>query len=433
MLDRYSLPEMSRMFDPIAVWDYVLHVERVAIRAGAALGNIPKDDALLLLDLLPTIDAGVVDEISARELVTDHDVAAFVDVMASHVQHPCSRWFHYGLTSSDVTDTAMCLRLSQATVRIITKARKLHQTLCDLAGQHRDTVTAGRTHGQHAEIITFGVRVANWALMLDRAIDTLTTAQVEMAVGKLSGACGTYSNIDPRIEQMVCSELGLTPVVSTQVIARDRHANLLYACARTGNVLAHIFENLRIMATTEFGEVREGVRIGQKGSSAMPHKRNPIKSEQIVGLNRLLQGYLLTGLQDVPLLMERDISHSAPERIALADALTLTHYMLTTATRVIGALEVDTERMAANVELSRGLMFSQTALTAQIDKGMTRDEAYRIIQELAANAMFCGHSLRVVMEGDPRIMLEPAELDRIFDTTRLLQYTGPIVDSLRKG
>ncbi len=424
------LPAMGSLFTPEAIWGAVRRVELAAVAARASLGQISEADELVVMAGTPVVTRAIVREISARERVTDHDVAAFVDVMQKHIADPAARWFHFGLTSADVTDTALSLRLCAAADLIIGEASTLLAELCGMARNYRMVLTAGRTHGQHAEIITFGVRLANWAFMVERALRSLEAARSEMTVGKLSGACGTYTNIDPRVEAEVCRTLGLMPITATQVIPRDLHANLVSACVRLGNAIGQITFNLRIMASTEYGEVEEGRRPGQKGSSAMPHKHNPIRCEQLDGLARPLRGYLVSSLEDVELLFERDISHSGPERIVLPDALILTHYMAVTMTTVLRRLVVHEDVMAENVKRSLGLMFSATVLSELVADGTQRDDAYRRVQALAEAAVAQRRSLRYMLEEADDLALTPAQLDAMFDTGRFTAHVDEIISRL---
>ena len=314
MIRRYSLPEMAAVFTDTARFGRWLEIELLATEAHAALGLVPAADAQVCRDRAPVVDEAFVEAVSAREALTDHDVAAFVDVVQAAIGAPAGAWIHYGLTSSDVVDTAWCWMLRDAADLLVDAATALLTTLVDLARQHRDTVTIGRTHGVHAEPTTFGAKVALWALQVERDRERLRAARRAVSVCKLSGAVGTYSNIDPAVERWVGERLGLTPVPATQVIARDRHAEFLYACASVGATMELIAVELRHLQRTEVREAMEGFKSGQKGSSAMPHKRNPISAETISGLSRVLRGNLQAGMQDVALWHERDISHSSVER-----------------------------------------------------------------------------------------------------------------------
>ncbi len=430
MLERYTLPEMGQHFTDVAIWDACRDVELAAVRARVLLGLNSDEDVAAILQRTPVITPAVVDRIKERERTTDHDVAAFVDIMQEDIASPDSRWFHYGLTAADVTDTALGLRLTRASDLLIEVGEKLLATMCARAREFRYTPTAGQTHGQQAEIITFGVRLSNWAMMIERALSTLRLAREEIAVGTLSGPCGTYTNVDPEIEGAVCLALGLQPIMATQVIPRDLHANLTYACARLANSIAQFSFNTRIMATSQYGEVQEKTRPGQKGSTSMPHKRNPIKTEQFTGLAREFHGYLVTALQDVVLLFERDISHSAPERIFLADAMILAHYVTVKAEQVLADLIVKTDRMELNIEGGLELMYTQTVLNALMDGGMERDQAYRIIQMLSFKAIDENRPLRAILEEEQVGGLSPARLDDIFDQGQMLRYCDLIIDQL---
>ncbi|MHB8468097.1 MAG: adenylosuccinate lyase [Acidimicrobiales bacterium] len=430
MINRYSLPEMASLFTDearIATW---LEVELLATDAWAGLGVVPQQDADALKARAPVADAALVRAIAEREAVTDHDVAAFVDVVQERVGPPAGKWLHYGLTSSDVVDTAQCLTLTRAADVLLGALDALIATLKRRAGEFAMTPMVGRTHGIHAEPTTFGAKIALWCLQADRDRSRLRAARDAIAVGKLSGAVGTYSNVDPRIEADVCERLGLVAVPATQVVARDRHAQYLYVCATIGATLELIGTEIRHLQRTEVGEASEAFAAGQKGSSAMPHKRNPIKSEQLSGLARVLRGYLGAGLEDVALWHERDISHSSVERIVLADASILAHYMLVRACRLIDGLVVDPARMLENFDLSYGLVFSQPVLLALVASGMSRDEAYRVVQRDAMRAWDERRSFRSVLEEDPEVMLKPELLDEAFDLGRALRHAHRSVDAL---
>ena len=430
MIPRYSLPAMASLFTDearVATW---LEVEVLATEAWAALGVVPAEDAVAVRQRLPVAGAALVQEIADREAVTDHDVAAFVDVVQERIGPPAGKWVHYGLTSSDVVDTAQCLTLTRASDVLLGAVDDLIHVLVSRAREFATTPIVGRTHGVHAEPATFGAKLALWALQADRDRRRLRAARSAVAVGKLSGAVGTYSNIDPSIEARVCERLGLTPVPATQVVARDRHAEYLYACATIGATLELIGTEIRHLQRTEVGEAAEAFAAGQKGSSAMPHKRNPIKSEQLSGLARVLRGYLGAGLEDVALWHERDISHSSVERIVLADASILTHYMLVRARRLIEGLVVDTGRMLENFNLSYGLVFSQPVLLALVAGGLSRDDAYRIVQRDAMRAWAERHPFRSVLEEDPDVTLKPEALDEAFDLERALRHAHRTIDAL---
>jgi adenylosuccinate lyase len=422
---------MAAVFADTARFGRWLEIELLATDAHAALGVVPAADAEACRHRAPVVDDAFVAAVSAREAITDHDVAAFVDVVQAAIGSPAGAWIHYGLTSSDVVDTAWCWMLRDAADLLIDASTDLLRTLVDLARTHRDTVTIGRTHGVHAEPTTFGAKVALWALQVDRDRSRLQAARRAVSVCKLSGAVGTYSNIDPAIERFVGERLGLTPVPATQVIARDRHAEYLWACAAVGSTMELIAVELRHLQRTEVREVMEGFKVGQKGSSAMPHKRNPISAETISGLSRVLRGNLQAGLQDVALWHERDISHSSVERVVLPDSSLLAHYVLRRGQRLLAGLEVRTEQMRHNLDSSHGLVFSQGVLLALVQAGMERDQAYRIVQSNALRAWDEGRDFRSLLESDPMVAaLGASALDRAFSLERSLQHAQQAVDAL---
>jgi len=321
--------------------------------------------------------------------------------------------------------------LRDAADLLIEASSQLLATLVDMARTHRDTVMIGRTHGIHAEPTTFGAKVALWALQVDRDRQRLRAARAAVNVCKLSGAVGTYSNVDPSVERYVADRLGLTPVPATQVIARDRHAEYLWACAAVGSTLELIAVELRHLQRTEVREVMEGFKPGQKGSSAMPHKRNPISAETISGLSRVLRGNLQAGMQDIALWHERDISHSSVERVVLPDSSLLAHYVLRRGQRLLAGLQVDEERMRSNLWSSHGLVFSQAVLLALIQAGLSRDDAYRVVQSNAMRAWDEGTDFRSLLEDDPAVAgLDETTLDRAFDLDRSLRNVGAVFDAL---
>jgi len=430
VIPRYSLPEMAALFTDearLATW---LQVEVLATEAWARLGTVPEDDAKAVRERAPVVDAAFVAAVNEREQVTDHDVAAFVDVVQDAIGPPAAGWVHYGLTSSDVVDTALSVTLTKAADLLIEASGRLVASLTRRAAEFRDTPMAGRTHGMHAEPTTFGVKLAHWAMAADRDRARLRAARHAIAVGKLSGAVGTYSNIDPAVERDVCEALGLTPVPATQVIARDRHAELLWACASVGATIEQFATEIRHLQRTEVGEAAEPFRVGQKGSSAMPHKRNPITCERLAGLARVLRGNLGAGLENVALWHERDISHSSVERVILPDSSLLAYYLLTRMRTVVDGLTVNPDRMLENLDRSLGLLFSQPVLLALVACGRTRDEAYRIVQEDARTAYAERRPFREVLEADERVLLTAAQLDEAFSLERALRNTGPIFDAL---
>ena len=429
MIDRYSLPEIAEIFSDRSKFARYLEIELLATEAQAKLGVVPQADAQTCRAKAPLVDNTFVQQVAERELVTDHDVAAFVDVVQSTIGMPAGAWIHHGLTSTDVVDTAWCWMLKDGAELILGAMNELIAKLQELAQQHRDSVMIGRTHGIHAEPTTFGVKVALWALQVDRDRSRMRAAREAIAVCKLSGAVGTYSNISPDVEAHVAKSLGLVAVPATQVVARDRHAEFLWACASLGSTIEAIAVELRHLQRTEVSEVREGFKAGQKGSSAMPHKRNPISAETLTGLSRVLRSNLQTGLQNVALWHERDISHSSAERIVLPDSAMLAYYVTKRLTRVLANLEVDTQRMVDNLSSSFGVVFSQPVLLALVDSGLSRDDAYRIVQEDAALAWNQRQQLRNVLENDKRVTLSSKQLDDAFDLYRSLVHTSKTLDA----
>jgi len=364
--------------------------------------------------------------VNERERVTDHDVAAFVDVL-SESAGPAGRWIHHGLTSSDVLDTALALQVRLAGEVVLGVARELVAALVERAREHEDTLCVGRTHGVHAEPTTFGIKLAGFACEAQRNVERLERAFGEASVGAISGAVGTYSAHEPEFERRVLKRLGLAAeTVSTQVVARDRHAALLSAIAVAGAGLERFATEVRHLQRTEVREVEEPFRSGQKGSSAMPHKRNPIATERITGIARLLRGYAQAGIEDVALWHERDISHSSVERVVLPDATALLDYAQQLAVRVVRGMTVHTDRMRANLELTHGALFSQRALLALVDGGRTRDDAYRLVQENAQVAWDTGTPFRELLEA----AAPELDLDAVFDPTAFVRHAHEIVARL---
>jgi adenylosuccinate lyase len=371
-----------------------------------------------------------VEAIDEREKITDHDTAAFVDVL-SESAGPAGRWIHYGLTSSDVLDTGLALQIRQVAALVAPNGRRLVQALAARAREHVDTLCVGRTHGIHAEPTTFGIKLAGFAFEADRNARRLERAFAQACVGAVSGAVGTYSATSPEFEARVLARLGLEcEPVSTQVVARDRHAELLSAIAVAGAGLERFATEVRHLARTELGEVSEPFGRGQKGSSAMPHKRNPIKSEQVSGLARVLRGYAAAGLEDVALWHERDISHSSVERIILPDATTLLDHMQRRVLALVEGMVVNTGRMAENLELTHGALFSQRVLLALVAAGSTRDDAYRVVQRLAQQAIAERTPLRSLLAADPAAAAAGLDLDAIFDYAPFVRHAPEIVARL---
>jgi adenylosuccinate lyase len=431
MIPRYAPQDVAELFTDEHRFDTMLEVELLAAEGLAELGELPYAEVVKLRQRRPVIDAEFVAAVDERELVTNHDTAAFVDVVQSRIGMPEGAWIHYGLTSSDVVDTALCFTLTQAMDIVITEATALRDALTRRAVASIDQPITGRTHGQHAEPTTYGAKFALLALQVQRDVERAQHARTAIAVGKLSGAVGTFSNINPAVEEFVCSRLGLEAVPATQVIARDRHAEVLYACASLGTAIEQFALEVRLLARTEVGEAEEPFTAGQKGSSSMPHKRNPVLSERLCGLSRVLRGYLQAGLEDVALWQERDISHSSVERVVLPDALQLTVYMLRKATGLANGLVLHPERALENLTTgSLGLVFSQSVLLALVDAGMSRDDAYRVVQAAARRAIDERRNFRDVVESDDDMKLSNEDLANAFDTDRLLEHRGRILDAL---
>jgi adenylosuccinate lyase len=349
------------------------------------------------------------------------------------VGSPAGAWVHHGLTSSDVVDTALSVTLTRACDVLLDALDALESSIVHRAREFRDTPMVGRTHGVHAEPTTFGAKLALWALQVRRDRERLRRARAAVAVGKLSGVVGTYSNIDPTVEAFVCERLGLQPVPATQVVARDRHAEFLYACAAIGVSVEAFATEIRHLARTEVREVEEPFEEGaQKGSSAMPHKQNPWRCEQLCGLARVLRANLQAGLEDVALWHERDISHSSVERIVLPDSAQLAYYVLVRFRSIVEGMRVDPQRMRENLESSYGLVFSQAVLLALVEAGLSRDEAYRIVQRNASRTWHERRPFVDVLREDPEIRdaLTDERLAACFDLQRALAHAGRAVDAL---
>ena len=420
MIERYTRPELAEVWSDDARFEAMRQVE---VAASEELDGPTESELDAIRSATFTVDA-----IDEREKVTDHDTAAFVDVLAASAG-PAGRWIHHGLTSSDVLDTGLALQLRRVGELVLPDSRLLVQELAAKARKHAHTLCAGRTHGIHAEPTTFGIKLAGFAFEAERNLRRLERAFEQATVGALSGAVGTYSATSPDFEERVLARLGLErESVSTQVVARDRHAELLQAIALAGAGLERFATELRHLARTEVGEVREPFGAGQKGSSAMPHKRNPIKSEQITGLARVLRGNAQAGLEDVALWHERDISHSSVERVILPDSTTLLDHMQRRALALVRGMVVDSERMRANLDLTYGALFSQRVLLALVETGLTRDDAYRVVQRLAQQAIDERMPLRDLLAGDPAGA--GLDLDSIFDYTPFVRYADEIVGRL---
>ena len=422
MIERYTRPEMAAVWSEQRRLETWLQVELAVVDALAEQGVVPAEDAAAIRD---RADFSV-DAVKEREKVTDHDVAAFVDVVAESVGEP-GRWVHHGLTSSDVLDTALALQIGQAGLIVCAGAQAYRDALVRRAREHVATLCVGRTHGVHAEPTTFGVKLAGFAFEANRNLRRLERAVEQASVGALSGAVGTYATHGPEFEEIVLRRLGLArEAVSTQVVPRDRHAELLEAIALAGAGLERFATEIRHLQRTEVREVEEPFKSGQKGSSAMPHKRNPIVSERITGIARLLRGYAQAGLENVALWHERDISHSSVERVVLPDATILLDYAQQLAVRVVDGMTVHVDRMRRNLDATHGALYSQRALLALVESGRSRDEAYRIVQENARHAWETGTPFRELLG----VAAPELDLDAIFDPAAFVRHAETIVARL---
>jgi len=419
VIARYTRPELGAVWTDRAKMDAWRDVE---VAAAEALDGPTEADLAAIRAATFTVEA-----VQERERVTEHDVAAFVDVLAASTGE-AGRWIHFGLTSSDVLDTALALQLRRAGEVVLAGARAYAATLAERAREHAGTLCVGRTHGVHAEPTSFGLKLAGFALEAHRNAERLERAFAQAATGALSGAVGTYASLGPDFEHRVLERLDLpAEPVSTQVVPRDRHAELLSAVALAGAGLERFATEVRHLQRTEVREVEEPFRAGQKGSSAMPHKRNPITTERISGLARVLRGHALAGLENVSLWHERDISHSGAERVILPDATILLDYMQHLALRVARGMTVHADRMAANLELTSGALFSQRVLLALVAGGMQRDEAYRIVQRLAQRAWDTRTPLRSLLQDEPGVELD---LDAVFDYAHYLRHVPEVLSRL---
>jgi len=414
VIPRYTRDEIGAVWAPRRRMEAWLAVELAATEAWAAEGVVPPEAAEACRERA----SFTVEAVEERELTTGHDVAAFVDVVAQSIGEE-GRWIHYGLTSYDVVDTGLAILLREAGVIITSGATDFRDALIKRAIEHRDTLCAGRTHGVHAEPTTFGLRLASFAFEADRNLERLRRAFEAAAVGKLSGAVGTYASVPPAIEERVMASLGLSAEpVSTQIVSRDRHAEVVGELALAAAGLERFATEVRNLQRTEVREVEEPFAEGQKGSSAMPHKRNPILSERICGLARVLRGYVQTALENVALWHERDISHSSAERVILPDATILLDYMQHLGIRLVEGMSIDTARMRENLELTHGALHSQRALTALVEAGMERDEAYRLVQQSAQRAWDEGTAFRkLIGEAAPDL-----DLDAVLDHDAYLRH-----------
>ena len=428
MIPRYTRPEIGRIWSEENKYRTWLRVEIAACRVMCRLGKVPPD-ALREIEEKADFD---IPRIRELEKTLDHETIAFLTAVGEKVG-PASRFIHLGLTSSDKLDTAGALQLVQSLDLIAEGLQKLRQAVGSRAVQHKHTVMIGRTHGVHAEPITFGLKLAIWYEELRRHILRLGNVRRNIAVGKISGAVGTYSHVQPEVEHMVCKDLGLEPApVSNQIIQRDRHAEYLNALALLACTLEKMAFEIRGLQKTEVHEVEEPFPKGQKGSSSMPHKKNPNLSERITGLARLLRGYALVGMENVALWHERDISHSSNERVTLADASILVDYLLDRMTWIITDMRVFPEHMKKNLDLTGGLIFSQKVLLALTKAGMSREEAYAIVQESSMKVWEEGGHLRDLLKDHPKVreLLSEKQLEECFGLGNLLEMVDLVFERI---
>lgn len=430
MIPRYTLPEMAAVWSDEARLGHWLEVEVLAVEAWARLGKVPVEDAKAVRDRA----SFTVERVEELERVTKHDVAAFVRCVSESVG-PAGRWVHFGMTSSDVLDTGLALQLRDAADLLLTRLERLLAVVKRMALEHRETVMVGRTHGVHAEPTSFGHKLALWAFELDRDRDRLRRAKDVVSVGKISGAVGTYAQLDPRVEEHVCGELGLRPAeASSQIVGRDRHAEYMAALAVLASSFDAFATEIRHLARTEVREVQEPFAEGQTGSSAMPHKRNPVRCERITGLARVVRANLQAALENVVLWHERDISHSSAERVIFPDSTIALDFMLAELTEVLEGLLVYPARMRANLEAGGGLVYSQGVLLALVERRLSRDEAFRLVQAASAAAWDEGKDFRAELAANPEVgpVLPPADLDALFDPVRYLGNLDVVFDRLAK-
>lgn len=443
MIERYTLPEMGHIWSLENKFDVWKEIEVLACEAQAELGQCG-----ITADEVAWIRAHAdftVDEIDEVEKITNHDVIAFTTVMANYIDADVpegepkpSRWVHYGMTSSDLGDTALSYQVTQALDIIIADVKRLGETCKRRAFEFEDAICVGRTHGIHAEPMTFGMKFGSWAWALKRAETRLQQAREVAATGAISGAVGTYSNIDPFVEQYVCEKLGLTPdPLSTQVIARDRHAQVMSALAVTASTIESIAMQVRLLQQSDVIEAEEPFTKGQKGSSAMPHKRNPITAERMCGLARVVKTNAQVAFDDVALWYERDISHSGAERVVLADSFIALDYMFSKMQWMLDGLNVYVNKSLHNLWRTRGLIFSSKVILALVDTGMTREDAYVVVQRNAMKVWddiqqaIDGPTFRENLEADPDCPLTEAQLDEIFDPTSFLGHKDVIFEKLK--
>jgi len=431
LIERYSPPAIRAVWADQHRFELFLRIEILATEAWARLGRVP--ESALPKIRKATFDAAKIAQVEAR---VGHDVIAFLTVVNESIGQPEARYVHLGMTSQDLNDNAMAVQLIDSSKIIARDLAVVRGAAAELAVRHRKTLMAGRTHGVVAEPTTFGFKVAGWVAELDRAITRLERATDEVAVGRISGAVGTHATVDPSVEEYVCAELGLKPdPISTQVVARDRHASFMSALALAAGTLERIAIEIRHLQRSEVGEAFEPFGKEQKGSSAMPHKRNPVMTERVCGLARVVRGHLVTALENTGLWHERDISHSSAERIIFPDACAAVDYMALEMAKVLTGLEVRPDRMLRNLQFGGGVVFSQRVMLALLDSGMSREDAYLVVQKAAMKALDDeGPGFREVLEKDAEVMKRiGVRLDEVFDPWAGLEHTDLAYERLGLG
>jgi adenylosuccinate lyase len=431
LIERYSPPAIRAVWADQHRFELFLRIEILATEAWARLGRVP--ESALPKIRKATFDATKIAEVEAR---VGHDVIAFLTVMNESIGQPEARYVHLGMTSQDLNDNAMAVQIVESSKIIVRDLTSVREAAATLAVRHRKTLMAGRTHGVVAEPTTFGFKVAGWVAELDRALARLQKATDEVAVGRVSGAVGTHATVDPRVEEYVCAELGLKPdPISTQVVARDRHASFMSALALASGTLERIATEIRHLQRSEVGEAFEPFGKEQKGSSAMPHKRNPVMTERVCGLARVVRGHLVTALENTALWHERDISHSSAERIIFPDACAAVDYMALEMAKVLTGLEVRPDRMLRNLQFGGGVVFSQRVMLALLDSGMSREDAYLVVQKAAMRALDEERGgFREILEKDEEVMKRiGARIDDVFDPWAGLEHTDLAYERLGLG
>lgn len=424
MIDRYSREEMKNIWDLQSKFEYYLKVEIAVCEAYAQTGKFPKKD----IEKLKENASFTIERIDEIEAEVRHDVIAFLTCVNESLGD-LAKYMHVGMTSSDVIDTAFALQIQDSAKIIINDLEETIKSLKELANKHKNTVCIGRSHGIHAEVMTFGVKICSWIDILERQLDNFKHAAEEIRVGQISGPVGTYSNISPKIEEITCKNLGLKPArISTQIIARDYHAYFMQSLALIASVIEQFATEIRHLQKTEVLEVEEGFGAKQKGSSAMPHKKNPVLSENLCGLARVVRANSIVALENIPLWHERDISHSSAERIIFPDSLTLVDFMLTRFHGVVKNLVVHEKNMLKNTEKFGGIVFSQKVLLELVEKGLTREEAYRLVQRNALNAFENDGDFKanLLKDTDITARLTPEEIEKIFDKNAFLENIDAI-------